>query len=167
MNETTKQQLVAILNKIPMFHGIEFNEAEHVLKICHPREYGAGETLCAEGTPPLEMYILLAGEMSVVREHVEITTLKPVVPVGEMGIVTGEVRTASILTKVPSRVFVIRKVELDAMIRHNIDLGFLIFKNLARTLSQRLATASAELEHLRQENAQLKQQLVEREGERG
>jgi len=167
MNESAKQQLVAILNKIPMFSKIGFAEAEHVLSICHPREYGAGETLCKEGTPPLEMYILLTGELSVVKEQVEIATLKPVVPVGEMGVVTGEMRTASILTKVPSRLLVIRRVEFDALIRRNIDLGFLIFKNLAKTLSHRLASTSVELEHLRQENVQLKQQLVERGGERG
>jgi CRP-like cAMP-binding protein len=109
------------------------------------------------------MYVLLTGALSVMRNKVEIATISPVTTVGEMGVVTGEVRTASLVAKASSRLLVIRKIELDSMMRRDIDLGLTIFKNFATTLSQRLATTNVQLDRLRKENEQLKQQIAEYE----
>ena len=146
-----------------MFHDITLTQAERVLNSCKSRSLAAGELLCEEGSSPLEMYILLIGELSVMKNNVEIATIKPVTTVGEMGVVTGETRTASLAAKVPSRLLVIRKIELDSIMRRDIDLGLTIFKNFATTLSKRLAETNTQLDRLRKENEQLKRQIAESE----
>lgn len=163
MEEHARRHLASLLNKIPMFQDVTLAQAERLLGISRLREAAAGEVLCAEGTPPNEMYVLLSGELSVVRDGAEVAALKPIVPVGEMGVVTGEVRTASIVSKVSSRFLAIRKIEFDSLLRHEMDLGFTIYRSLARTLSERVASTTVHLEHLQRENSNLKRQLAQRE----
>ena len=53
--------LVQTLKKIPLFHGLSPSQIQQVLVVCQPRRFDAHKTLCATGTPPDEMYILLSG----------------------------------------------------------------------------------------------------------
>lgn len=163
LEEHARRHLASVLNKIPMFQDVTLAQAERLLGISRLRETAAGEVLCAEGSPPSEMYVLLTGELSVVRDGAEVAALKPVVPVGEMGVVTGDARTASIVSKVPSRFLAIRKAEFDLLLRHEMDLGFTIYRSLARTLSDRVASTTAQFEQLQRENSNLKRQLAQRE----
>jgi CRP-like cAMP-binding protein len=66
------------------------------------RSFAAGERLMKQGTEAASMFVILAGKVSVVREHPDLATpiplafLGPGEVVGEMGLLDGDPRSATV-----------------------------------------------------------------------
>lgn len=74
------------------------------------REFGAGEILCAEGDVPDGLFCLLAGEISIWKEGVEIGTVSNQGEIlGEMSMITGRPRSATIQAKTECEVLHVRR----------------------------------------------------------
>lgn len=161
MDDAAKRRLLEIISKIPLFEGLTLYQAEKVLALCRPKKYEVDQVLFKQGTPSTEMFVLLSGELGIVRDNTVIATITPVAPVGEMGILTGESRTATVIAKVISSLLVIRRVELESMMKRDLDIAMGILKNFSQTLSQRLADTNAMLEKNRHQTQELKRQVIE------
>ncbi|HCL30928.1 MAG TPA: hypothetical protein DIC52_21170 [Candidatus Latescibacteria bacterium] len=78
------------------------------MTLCRPRELQESDILCRYDTPSDEMYLLLAGELAVITpEGLRVATIRPVTSVGEMGLVTGQTRSATVVAVQSSRVLVL------------------------------------------------------------
>ncbi len=74
------------------------------------REFAAGEILCNEGDTPDGLFCLLAGEISVWKEGVEIGSVTNQGEIlGEMSMITGRPRSATIQAKTDSEVLHVRR----------------------------------------------------------
>jgi CRP-like cAMP-binding protein len=160
-DDSGKKRLLGIINKVPLFQDLTLYQAEKILLLCRPRKYEVDETLCEQGTQSNEMFILLSGELGVLRDDSLIASIKPVVPVGEMGILTGDPRTATVVAKEESSLLVIRRAELESMMRNDIDIAMVILKSFSQALTARLANTNESLEKHRHEIQELKRQIVE------
>ena len=161
MDDGAKRRLLEIISKIPLFQDLTLYQAEKILGLCRSKRYEADEVLCEHGTPSTEMFILLAGELGVFRDNALIATVKPISPVGEMGILTGASRTATVAAKASSSLLVIRRIELDSMMKRDPDIAMVVFKNFSQTLSQRLDDSNGMLEKHRHQTQELKRQVIE------
>ena len=143
-------QLVSAVRRIPLFDGLTPDQARVLLRACERRSVPARQTVCAYGEPANEMFILLSGHLSVRTEKgFQIARIQPVAPVGEMGLFTGEPRSATVVCAEDSTFLVLAKGHLDHMLRRNPDIELLISRRLIRILSQRIRDANRELAHLR------------------
>ncbi|MCZ6634303.1 MAG: cyclic nucleotide-binding domain-containing protein [bacterium] len=142
-------QFVQALKRIPLFQGLKPDQALVLIRVCEQKALGAREFLCHNGDSANEMYILLSGQLSVrTKEAVQVARIDPIAPVGEMGIFTGEPRSADVIALEPSNMLVLSKAKLLSLMRRHPDIEIAISRNLIATLSQRLRDANNELVHL-------------------
>jgi len=87
--------LVMVLCKIPIFTRLSPSQVKNVLGLCVHKSYIMGSQVCRSNTPSHEMYILLSGDLAVVAGGgIRMATILPVTTVGEMGVITGQPRSA-------------------------------------------------------------------------
>lgn len=101
-----------------------------------------GEFLLLEGEESQEMYLLVEGQLSVLKgmgEHErEVSKIFPKQLVGEISFLDGEPRSASVLAQSDCKLIVIRRAHFNEVIDNQQDW----FKKLALTLCDRLRKAS-------------------------
>ena len=137
--QSKSNMLVQVLEKIPFFKGLTSAQLRTLLVACHHRSCRPGEQLCRNNTASDEMYILLSGELAVVTaEGVKFARIVPVTTVGEMGIITEQPRSATVEVLEPSDVLVIRKAQLDPMLREDPDMRLTIYRHIIDVLSSKL-----------------------------
>jgi len=113
----------------------------------------AGETIFREGDEASEMFVVLGGEMEVLKRSraavdARVAVLGPSDWFGEMSIVDIQPRSATVRALAPARLIRITAADLDALYRHDVRSYAIIVLNLARELSRRLRVADGILADL-------------------
>ena len=135
-----------VLHKIPLFHTLSRRELGIVELILHERSYLGDEIIFEEGEEGLGMYIILEGEVRVLRRGVirkivgaeEIAVLGPGESVGEMALIDGVKRSAAVVAKGPARVLCLFQPEFLQLLHTHRVIGFKVTYELARGLAGRL-----------------------------
>ncbi len=147
--ELDPSHFVAAIRRIPLFEGLKPKQGMALLKSCERRSIAAREQLCKIGEGSEEMFILLSGKLSVRNEDgTQIALIEPIAPMGEMGIFTGEPRSATVLAGEPSTLLVLGKSRLNMFLRQNPDVELVISRNLIGILSERLRSSNQEIRYL-------------------
>ena len=102
------------------------------------------EVLCRAGDESTELFILLSGELSIQSDDVDITRITPVDIVGEMGLITGLPRCATIEIVEDATLIKIDKQDLDEMLEEKHELAAIFYKNILGSLCQRLRKANVQ-----------------------
>jgi F420-non-reducing hydrogenase small subunit len=101
-------------------------------------EYPPGATVFRQGEPGESMVLVVEGALEVVRDHEGdaqvLARLGPGDICGEMAVLTGRPRAATVVATVPSRLLVIRRDELLARLRGEPDLALHIVQILVLRL---------------------------------
>ena len=148
MNKDVSQFAEAV-KRLPLFSGLQPNQAALILRVCERRNLASGETLCQFGDRSDQMYILLSGSLSVrTEDDTQIATISPLAPVGEMGMFTDEPRSATVVAAEDSALFVLGKYQLEGMMRKNKDIEVTVSRNVIATLAARIRQSNDELNHL-------------------
>ena len=135
--------------------GKELNEAQ-----CRPlaallamRDLADGEVLVHEGTSDSHLYALVEGALAVARgagspEEVTLFMHKPGDLVGELSFLDDNLHYASVVSRGASRVFVLERAQLEALLDSEPHIVYRVMRAIARRVHQvqhRLAAQSAEL----------------------
>jgi len=97
MSPDYSKLLVMVLCKITVFKRLSPSQVKNVLGHCVHKSYIMGSQVCRSNTPSHEMYILLSGDLAVVASGgIRMATILPVTTVGEMGVITGKPRSATV-----------------------------------------------------------------------
>jgi len=146
MPPETSKLLVQVLRKIPIFKGLSPSQVKMVLSLCVHKSFKPGSQVCRGNTRSDEMFILLSGELVVVTvEGIRVATILPVTVVGEMGVITGQPRSATLEVGKPSNIFVIQKAQFDLMLREDRDMRGMIYRNIIDVLSGKLTNDNVRL----------------------
>jgi len=102
-----------------------------------------GATLFREGEDGREMFVVLQGELEVLkRSHrgtdARVALLGPGDWVGDMSIVDIQPRSASVRALAPTRLLRVTAADLDTVYRNDLKAYCIVILNLARELSRRL-----------------------------
>lgn len=101
-----------------------------------------GQTLFLEGEESQDLYVLLEGELDVLKGEQVIGILsEPGAVFGEMSFLMGDKRTATIRSRGQGKALAIPRQEVSRFLKEFPELG----QNMARVLAQRLAAASDQL----------------------
>jgi len=135
--------LAAQLRDIGLFGALSDDVLEHLSKTLHEKRVGAGEAVFREGDPARELYVLLDGEMEVLKKsrrgrEQRVAILGPNDSFGEMSVIDMQARSATVRALAPSRVLRMSTEDMDALYRYDLKSYALIVLNLARDLSRRL-----------------------------
>jgi cAMP-dependent protein kinase regulator len=91
----------------PLFAGIPRQELAALLPILHPRHAPAGEAIVTEGEPGDSLFLVVEGSLGVAThdergDPVPLEDLGPGDFFGEVSLLTGRPRTATVTAKIPS-----------------------------------------------------------------
>jgi zinc transporter ZupT len=106
-----------------------------------------GQELFREGEAGSSLYLIDAGELEVIRGGVRVAILTPGESVGEMAVVTGAPRTATIRALEPTRLFYIPKPAFDELVNSAArvrDRVSELIKLRTEELKERLLVSHAE-----------------------
>lgn len=100
MSEATSDA-IELLGRVPLLSGLSDEELERVAQVAVPRSYPKGARVFHEGDESDACYIVRSGEVRVTREHsdgraIALATLGSGEIVGELAMLDGEVRSASV-----------------------------------------------------------------------
>lgn len=116
------------------------------LKLCTTE---AGAILCQEGMPGDSMYLILAGEAEVRKGQQLITVLAGGEVFGEMAMLTGEPRSATVIARTPMELYEFKQADFNAVLARTPQLSQSLSRILARRL-QATTESHAEAEQRRQ-----------------
>ncbi len=122
--------------------------AEEQLFNKYGRAFKRGEYLFHDNDKGNEMFVIQEGEVEVLKkiggQEKVLATLKKGDFFGEMAILNGKPRTATIRVSVDSKILVINPSTFESMIRGNADIAIKMLQKLAT----RLAQADLQIENL-------------------
>ncbi len=132
-------KMLIVLKRIPVFSDLTENYKKMILSISQKKTLDAGEVLCKEGDDSNAMFILLVGKLSVkIVNSATVATINPIGTIGEMGVFTGETRSATVEAMGKSALLAIRSEDINALIEKEPQIGLSIMRKVIKILAQRI-----------------------------
>lgn len=94
--EVTAKQKIDVLSKVRLFQYLSFPELNKVMNLAKKLEVPKGSVVIQEGAQGTDMYVVLAGSLEVVKGGSILKTRGPGEMVGEMAVIDGSPRFASV-----------------------------------------------------------------------
>ena len=121
MNEK-QYMLVKVIQKIEVFKHFDGTDVQRLLKVCKFRNFQQGAHIYTSGEASDGMLILLKGQLRVVSPSGDdLAVIQPGNPIGEMGLFTGQPRSADIVANDKSTAIVLRDEELKGLLAGDYD----------------------------------------------
>lgn len=141
------------LRNIGLFGALSDDVLEYLSTLLTVEMPPAGSTLFREGEDANAMFVVISGEVEVLKKskrnvEARVAVLGPGDWFGEMSIVDIQPRSATVRALAPSRLLRVSSADLDALYRHDLRSYAIIILNLARELSRRLRVADGILADL-------------------
>ena len=154
--------LIQVLKKIPIFNGLALTQVRKILALCVHKSYAPGDKVCISGTPPEEMFVLLSGAVGIItQEGLKVATILPVAMVGEMGVITGQPRVATVEATKPTAMFIIQKDKFDAVLRDDNEIRSKVYRAIIDVLSGKLSNDNVRLRDYQQEKSRFEGQIAD------
>jgi CRP/FNR family transcriptional regulator, cyclic AMP receptor protein len=133
-------KLEAILAYVPLFHDLSKREIKKIASLCDVGDYMAGAAVVKQGDAGDAFYVVLKGQAKVTSNGRFITRLVPGDHFGEIAVLDGGERTATVTSETPMTLVILRRKELLKALRSDADLSFHMMTELAKMI--RRATKS-------------------------
>ncbi|WP_437966943.1 cyclic nucleotide-binding domain-containing protein [Sorangium sp. So ce260] len=146
-------ELFVQLREIGLFGGLGDHVLQGLADTLELVQLQPGAVAFREGDSGREMFVLLAGEMEVLKRskrdvEARVAVLGPSDWFGEMSILDVMPRSATVRAISPSRLMRITAHDLDALYRRDLKSYTLLVLNIAREMSRRLRVADSLLAEL-------------------
>ena len=127
---------VQALKGVPLFAGLSRKELVQLERVCEDLEVQPGRVLCKEGELGHEFFVVVSGNVQVIRKGRRVATLTGGDFVGEIALVTELPRTATVTAETPVRLFVMTTREFDTVLDRNPKVERKVLRALARRLAE-------------------------------
>jgi hypothetical protein len=143
----TRQRLRVRISELEgVLHRGVFGEMTRVdfhrlLKLGSWREIPKGAKLTIEGEPGAELFFIAKGSARVTLGYNLLSVLHPGAIVGEKSFISGGNASATVIAETSLRAFVVNKLALRALMKHNLGIEMAILKIIGRDLTTKLRMA--------------------------
>jgi CRP-like cAMP-binding protein len=107
--------LVDVLRRLPLFSGCRGSELTKIERLVTELLVGQGDVLALQGEPGLEFFVVVSGVAKAYRGVTPIGDLGPGSFFGEVALLDGGTRTATIVAETDMRVLVISRSEFRTL----------------------------------------------------
>lgn len=126
----------ARLKAVPLFAHCTNKQISFIVTQVEDMDFPAGRVLCTEGQSGGDFFVLLSGAADVTRKGRKIAKMMPGDFFGEIAVVDGGPRTATVTTSAPSRCLVLGPREFQNVIHQDTDIAHSIMKALTLRLRE-------------------------------
>ena len=142
---TNVKETLNRVRKIEFFSDFTDMDLVRLLKICHTRKFANGETIFSEGERGDRLYVLIAGNVEIIKNRDEgtetLATLHPGECFGEMALVDQEPRSADARAEGAAMI-----IEVNDQILNDINdiLALKLFRKIAILVTKKLRTYTSQ-----------------------
>lgn len=119
------------LSQIPMFANLRKKDLAEISRIAMPMRAPAGRELTAEGTSGHEAFLLLEGSVTVKRNNRRIAQRGPGTLIGELSLLDGGMRTATVTCDTDCELLVMSRPEFRSVVTSNAAVAKSVLAELA------------------------------------
>jgi CRP/FNR family transcriptional regulator, cyclic AMP receptor protein len=123
-----------LLKRIPLFAGCSRAELEAVSRVADELWLPAGRVLMRQDATGRELFVLVEGEATVERDGAAIGVRRGGDFLGELALVTGRPRTATVTAATDLRTLVITGLDFDRLLRDVPTIAAKVLKAVAERL---------------------------------
>ena len=132
---------IGILRNVPLFAVLDEAQLRALSGVMTRKSAPKNRTIIKAGDPTDSLYIVIAGRIKVQMsddegKEVILAVLGPGDFVGEMGLLDGAPRAASVVTIEQSEFVVIAKEDFNAMLKDNFEIAMVIVRGLVKRLRE-------------------------------
>lgn len=138
----------SMLRDVGLFGGLDDETLSTLARELPTSHVETGDVVVKEGDPAQEMFVIIGGELEVIKSskdgenEVRVALFGPGDWFGEMAIVDVQPRSASVRAVAPTMLLKIGAQEVDSLLyRRDLKAYALFIMNIARELSRRLRVA--------------------------
>lgn len=130
-----------LLRRVPLFAELSPAELDRIATVAIPRSYPKGVRVFHEGDSSDACYIVRAGDLRVTREHpdgraIALATLGPGDFFGELAMIDGGSRSASVETLADAELLALPAVDVRRVIAENGDIAAKLIVAITRRLRE-------------------------------
>jgi len=129
-----KDAKIELIRKVPLFSQCSKRELASVATLADLVDVPADRKLVSEGARAREFMVIVSGSVEVRRANKKIATLGSGDFFGEIALVAGGPRTASVTTTAPTSVLVVTDGAFTSLLEENPSLQIKVLKALAERL---------------------------------
>lgn len=133
------------LSKMPLFRYLNYRELVAVSGIADFRNVPSGQVLFREGEEGDELFLLLSGRVSIIKNNIVMVTLEGGDHFGEMALLDQPRRSAHAVVEREAAFLVVRRGDFYALMKRNSVLAVKLLWNILLTLSANLRLTSEQL----------------------
>ena len=154
MDQTASYQ-TASYKSFPVFRLLNSTQIDNFVSACEEITIPPGTVFIEQGEPGDRLYLVMSGESQVFLNHdggeeQELVVLRSPAVIGEMEMLTGSPRSASVRAKTELRALLIDFDVLQRRIQDGDPATLKVFYQIARVLAHRLAAMNEKMAELRQ-----------------
>ena len=129
-----RDEKLDLLHRIPLFSGIGRRCLERLGQLSDEIDVPAGKVLMRQGETGTDMMVVVNGSVAIDRDCQRVNTLGAGDFFGEIALVDGGPRTASVTTEEPSRLLVITHRDFHAMMEEFPEVQVQVLSALAHRI---------------------------------
>jgi len=134
--ETHDSELLSYIQALPFFNSFTESQINHIFSACNLIKLEKDKTIIKEGDLDDSFYVLLSGQVIVRKGGKDVATLDKGIVLGEMAYLTGEARTATIISRDDC---ILLKFSSTLLNRLSESIQLLFYKNFTQTIIKRLS----------------------------
>ena len=130
----TNKQLIAVLGPIPLFEDLSQKQLKKVAELAQIARFMPGASIVHQGVIGDSFYVILSGQAKVVVNGRTVHRLLPGDHFGEISLLDGQERTASVVSETPMTLLEITQKHFFEMLAKDPEISMVILEGLARAV---------------------------------
>jgi CRP/FNR family cyclic AMP-dependent transcriptional regulator len=130
-----------LLKQIPIFSCLDDEELDRLVRAAVRKKFARNTVLLSEGDITDSLYVIISGKVKTVitdenGREIILAISSAGDYFGEMALIDGEPRSATIITREPCQLFVFSRQDVREILRSNPDMVFTLLKGLIKRLRE-------------------------------
>ena len=144
-------RMVQAITEVPLFDSMNMEQALRLAGVCRVKMFAPRERIFAESDAADTLYIVLEGEVAIQcgTPAVSIGTVQKGETFGEVSLVAQQPHSATAIATTHVEAAMLSHQDLARLIRRHPDIGVIIYRNLARSLGNKLSRSDTSLREWR------------------
>jgi CRP/FNR family transcriptional regulator, cyclic AMP receptor protein len=136
MTIPSTKETVEILSTVPLFSGTDRKRLRDIAELCEIRAVRPGKVLTEQGAPGRQFFVVLSGTARCEVDGREIREFAPGSFFGELALLAGGPRSATIVAETAMELLVLDRRDLAILLRGAPDVALKMLGSIAARLQE-------------------------------